>query len=47
MDTAASPPIHGLLFRLARFGAQVIATELAACAMWVTVDLWRHRKDFT
>lgn len=40
------PPIHGLIWRLGKFGLQVVATELAAAAAWLCVDLWRHRKDF-
>jgi hypothetical protein len=40
------PPLHGLLYRFGKFAAQVIATELAAAATWVAVDVWRHRKDF-
>jgi hypothetical protein len=42
----ASPPVHGLLWRLGKFSLQVLATEAAAIVTWAAVDLWRHRKDF-
>lgn len=40
------PPLHGLLWRFGKFAVQIVATELAAAAGWIAVDLWRRRKDF-